>query len=589
MTPTRLAPKSDVYKEAERSAKLRVYATAQYRAQNLHWRERFNDDVDMVNQYLIPAFGLRLEVVEYRNWDGVEDRPEVSDMVALLEALDPGDDVDWVVGLTSALSSATTSFHRIGAARPLGRHWVMRGFEDLDVEARLAKVEEQDRKWLREARRQHRQVSVFMHEWAHSLGVNHVTLKDTVMAAGYSRKISGYSSQVESLVRAMLRVRMVPPDERSMLIEARAWRAHMRANPWEGWQQREVVQTMDWVDEMEAEAASAAGADEPGGGSSGALEGIPKEVAPAFERVNALAREGRHSDARAELEPLIAAYPAHVAFRLAGCQIRLAEEGPSEAARADCGRVAELDPEQTAAELMLARALVEADQRADAGAVLAGVLARIPSMTRDAAGAWTQLVSVYRGLNAVTWLEDAILVAPEGVDTEALDAWTHEVRRRHGLPPDSARKHRIPPEEEGAYLATVRSLLQKVYTGDYAAAGREGRAALARYPRAPGVLGALCDLELRRKRYAAARAHCQRAVDGYPDATWARYLLGILDLRARKNAAGIRHLEHTIEVDPGLRQAYHALYKAYGRMHDSAAQERLDQAYRAYFGVGIPR
>jgi predicted Zn-dependent protease len=134
----------------------------------------------------------------------------------------------------------------------------------------------------------------------------------------------------------------------------------------------------------------------------------------------------------------------------------------------------------------------------------------------------------------------------------------------------------------------VREALAQVYRGEHAAAERTARQALARHRDAPGLHGALCDLELRRKRSAAARTHCQKALAIYDQASWSHYLMGILELQARKNASGIRHLERAIELDPELRQAYHALHQAYGRAQDRAAQDRVNGAYQQRFGQSLP-
>jgi lipopolysaccharide biosynthesis regulator YciM len=90
------------------------------------------------------------------------------------------------------------------------------------------------------------------------------------------------------------------------------------------------------------------------------------------------------------------------------------------------------------------------------------------------------------------------------------------------------------------------------------------------------------------RQFGAARARCVKALSGHDQASWPRYLLGIIELRNKRNQTGIAHLEAAIELDPDLRQAYHALYKAYERVKDAQGLDRVRQAYRERFGMAIP-
>jgi predicted Zn-dependent protease len=602
LAPMRLAPAEVAHKEPARTARLRVYATRPYQAQNLRWREDFSEDIDLVNQYLIPAFGLRLEIVEFESWAYEGDSESLGTMIEALEQADPARDVDWVIGLASALSSTTNSFHQLGIAHVLGRHLVMRGYEDLDTERDLQAIDEPARSRLREARRQHRQATVFLHEWAHTLGAMHVGQVESIMMPGYSRKITGFGPQVDALIQTMLPVRLAPAQERSLAAEARALRTYIEALPEARWDAAERAQLLEILAEYEAQGvpapASPEEANTPGTGAQAPGQ-VPEEVRDAYARVQALHRAKQYAQARAELEELTAAYPAHLEFRLAACRLHLDEAGPNDAARATCARVAGIAPAVIDGDLMLAQALIQAKRPADAGAVLAGVRDRLAKLAQagaaapagqaeQVAAAWNRLVAALRSVDAVTWAEQAVAAAPAGVDTAPVVAWTTQLRHRYGLPPDSARRHGIAPEAEGAYLTAVRESLAAVYRGDYPAAERGAREALGRYRDAPGLHGVLCDLELRRKRSDAARAHCQKALAVYGDASWPHYLLGILDLQVRKNASGIRHLERAIALDPDLRQAYHALHQAYGRAQDRAGQERVGAAYQQRFGQPIP-
>ena len=114
-----------------RTAHVRVWVDDDFRSQNVRWRAQIEEQLDEANQFLAPAVGIRLEAKDMRPWPTRSaDRP-LADVLAALEAHDPGDDVDWVIGYASSLTLAEGSFEQLGVARPLGRHVVVRGYADV--------------------------------------------------------------------------------------------------------------------------------------------------------------------------------------------------------------------------------------------------------------------------------------------------------------------------------------------------------------------------------------------------------------------------------------------------------------------------
>lgn len=601
LMPATLQPPT-TYESEARTARVRVYAGHQYRAQNLHWAERVHARLDAANQFLVPAFGIRLEVVEMKEWQQQTTGDDLDAMLDELIAMDPGTDVDWVIGMASAVSATTTTFHRLGMAMPLSRHMVLRGYSDVDDREAIGRTLDQlgaaAREHLLAARKQHLLTAVLLHEWAHTLAAMHLTTPGTMMSAMYSKDVTGFAAESEGLIRAVLAARpaasasanhtAAQAANRPAIAEMQALRRYLAAHPSARWDAAERAALERLLASIELPADTAPGADGSPDARSHGARGIPAEAEAQLARVRALAEQGNTDQAAAALGELLTAYPAHTEFRRAACALWLAKEGASETATGHCLRVGALDPADPAGELLLARFHVRAGNVARAGEILDRVRARIPTLEHDQERAWRTLVAMYQSMNAVTWTEQAVAVAPAAVDTGEAVAWAAQIRRRYGLPPGAAR-HRIAPADEDAYVQAVRVVLDLVYAGKHAEARTAALAALRRFPGAPGVHGALCDLALRQGRYAEARGQCRRAVAAYDDASWPHYLLGIVELRYRRTAAGIRALERAIALDPELRQAYHALDKALARKQDAAAQERLRKTYRVRFGVPMPR
>ncbi|MBT8470671.1 MAG: hypothetical protein KJN97_18135, partial [Deltaproteobacteria bacterium] len=110
----------------EHVGQIRVYASQEYRAQRAGWEARVRKMVDSSGEVLGPAFGLRLEVVDTRVWDADCDPERLQECLDELAALDPGEGVDWVIGLVSSVPRFTESFDELGMADLPGRHFVLR-------------------------------------------------------------------------------------------------------------------------------------------------------------------------------------------------------------------------------------------------------------------------------------------------------------------------------------------------------------------------------------------------------------------------------------------------------------------------------
>jgi hypothetical protein len=170
-----------------RAANLRVWADQEYRARNPQWQEELDDHVAYTNRVLIPMLGVGL-VAEYRAWDhGGHDSDLAAKLAALIQT-DPGDDVVWVVGVTSGDGETSASFERLGTMD--SGHVVMRGYAEGEQRAALQRAfpeaSADERGHAMVARRRHQIASVLLHQLAHSLGALHETEPHGIMSASYS-------------------------------------------------------------------------------------------------------------------------------------------------------------------------------------------------------------------------------------------------------------------------------------------------------------------------------------------------------------------------------------------------------------------
>jgi hypothetical protein len=564
-----------------RTARVRVWAAEDYRTQHVRWRAQIEEELDDVNQFLVPAVGIKLEAEAIEPWEVSTADRGLAELLTELATHDPGDDVDWVIGYGSGLSLVEGSFDQLGMARPLGRHLMVRGYSvgsERDQFARAyPSTSAADRDRVLAARRRHKQATVLIHELAHTLGVPHEREPTWLMATSYATTMSTLSKQSRAVMQLALETWLTPRASFDLASLAARLTSYFESNPWGGWEPDDHGQL---VAELRAVVSSGRGA------SPSGLTGPAREQ---YEHAVRLAASGKPAEALAELEALVAAYPATPDVRLAICQGRIALDGPTAAtASKACDRALEVAPDDPRPHLALAQALAGRGGPGDRAAAL-GRLTAVEAMAGGRAEVWAALVELYQAQQLVTLTEralDRLAAAKPGADADGR-AWLLRIRGRYGLPPDGTR-WKIAVTDEPDYVAAVRELLDLIYADKFADAKAKAKAAEKRWPGAPGVLAARCDLALRQQQAAAARALCDQAIAAWSGAAWALYLRGVLLVGSGKTAPAIASLRAAIAAEPSLAQAYRTLAKALDRAGDRAGREALAIEYQARFGARLP-
>jgi len=193
------------------TAKIRVWADDAYRAQNLHWQQTLQDQLDAANEVLAETFGVRL-VADYRVWQRHTPGASLADSLAALTQADAGDDVLSVVGLTSSISLVSATFEQLGFASVGGRHMVVRGYADVEerkmFEAAFTELRAEERDLLYQSRRRHKTTALLLHELGHNLGAEHVPDVDTLMHEMYSERSAAFDPHSHAVILATLDQRL---------------------------------------------------------------------------------------------------------------------------------------------------------------------------------------------------------------------------------------------------------------------------------------------------------------------------------------------------------------------------------------------
>lgn len=304
-----------------RTARLRVYATRGYSAEVLDWQRRFAKVLEDASVIIEPILGAKLEVLETRDWAPKgHDEEKVNRLLADLQALDEGKDVDWVVGLASATPRFETSFHELGFGELVGKHIVLRAItnalEYQAIEEGLGELSEKERDKFRRERLAHKLTTVLLHELGHTLGALHEKNPKSVMNPAYSRETSGYSSDAIDVMRLVFAHRTptggLDASARQPLLDI----LQRQSNPWVPQERDDALKRF-----TVAPSTPASKPPTPPTPASPELKALSEKDQRDYAQARALKDERKFDQALELARPLFDAYPTVVPVQELRCQI----------------------------------------------------------------------------------------------------------------------------------------------------------------------------------------------------------------------------------------------------------------------------
>ena len=546
-----------------RRFRVRVYADDQYRAQTLRWEARFEGRLDRFNRLVEPIFGARLELVDAQPWPRTGDNSDLRVVADALRELDPGTDVDWVIGLTTGLPQMTQNHSLLGVASPLDKFIVLRGLSQTDE--------------ITQRERDHKSMALLLHEWGHTLGAIHTREDVWIMHTRYSYQQSSLSALNTAIMKTALKYWGGPPSfqKRAAMFEELA-ELTKTLGQWDGWEHGAFEEFAQLVSEGPSKLAI-----------DDVSEMLTTKDRAAYYRAAEMAQAGQYKQAWRLLEALTERYESESAVMLLGCRVSAQERGDKYPTRKVCEAAVKLAPESPDPPQVLAEMFVRQNDFDKALPLLLEAQAKLERADKVDEARWERLAFQYQKIGAVTPLESLLRRLPDGDNKTGFATYVQTTRRRYGLPPDSAR-FGVPVAREAAYTKLVSSVLSTTYSGQFKDAERAALDGLRIYKNAPGLLIALCDTYARQRKYAQARKACARGLKGYPDATWGHYLSAVLAQQQRNRRAAIRHFERTVDLDPTLESAYLALAAEYAAAGNKASRARLAVRFREQFGRDLP-
>jgi tetratricopeptide (TPR) repeat protein len=555
--------------------RIRFYADEDYRAGLFRWADRTKTQLDQLNQIVEPALGVRFEPEGFRRWHRESGSSDIFKMLDELEKLDPGPGVDLVVGFVSALPLVSTSMHEIGAARMLGRHFVLRGMASAD-EANMLKsldlLDPSEREQIYSRRKWHKETAVFLHEWLHTLGAVHSSNPERLTNPAYSNRMSNLSIVDTELAATALQARL--SERQTGAIDWSGLRALLERSRSKEWFDKEHDDLLALLIAQGARAGKPVSEPQPRGREPEG--GLSPEEIETFNKAIELTKANKGEEAWALAQPLGAHFPKSGDVQRMVCRLSYVRAARDEGLAA-CSRAHDLaptapEPLVDAAQARILRkeipeALVTTDQAAE--------LAKAKTRT----DAWVWIAQLYGQLGALTRADEALARAGDknpNLD-QARAALAHD-RRRLGVPTGA-----LPADKELDYADRFRKVLSLIDGNKL----REARAALeaARkdFPDVPGLEVLSCEIDARQNKLRPAEKACAHALTVMPDLPRAHYLLGHIKLNSGARDGAIAAFKKSIEIDPRETGPWQALADVYRVSGKREALASLKLEYQKVF------
>jgi tetratricopeptide (TPR) repeat protein len=561
------APVLTVERLPARKIRVRAYADDAYRSQSgTPWEERVKRQLARASEVTTRRFNTTFELADARPWHSNAPATELPDaLLQKLEALDPGQDVDLVLGYVSSLPAETSVQEALGRARVLGRHVILRGLESPAENGALRDALKDYPPAFREEtflqRRTNKETALFLHHWGHALGAPHSALG--LMHDTYGPRESFFTPDSVQLITIGLLQK--PPGLDDPAVRA-AWAKDVSA----------FLASPDGL-ALEAGARRYLGRLVAAGSAEDAAV-MSRDEHDQMSRAEEQDRAGHHAEAAGLLRPLLEAHPEHARLHAVACQVQIRSGAASDEAWTLCHRAEELDPRSPSTALFVAD-LAERRKDPSAPDVLARARAALEQLKDAPADHWLYLAGLHRQRDEVTLAESALDHAAGQPGAEEIRQWAQRTRRWVGLAPGA-----VPPEHEGAYVATFRQAKRDLEDGRYGPARQEIDALEKDYAGTVGALTLRCELQIRQASGPRGLGECRRALERYPDSVHAHYLLGMALSTSRAWGDAAAALERVVELDPTTTDAWPALNAAYRASGNAKAAGALRDRYQQRFG-----
>jgi hypothetical protein len=340
--PAAIASSDPASAPVHSTMRIRAYATPQYMSQVVEPERRFRESIDDANR-AFASVGVRLVLESFRPWDGPDD--DLEKALGAMEAQAQDKEADFHVGLVGALPLASEDVHKLGIARPLGHHLVVRassrGKEVDAVERSFDELSAADRDKIRGTRRKHRASVVLIHEIGHVLGAMHENVDVSIMNPNYAPERASFGPENIGMMQTTVRHRAAgewtnKDLTKDLLARLDGIGAGSPVLP------QEVKDMRAFLVGLESQQA-------PHAAEAAALTKLPEDVralspadAATYQETKSLLDRGEGENAWAKGSALFKAHPTVYSIQDLRCQVAMARGLAYTASRPECDPVVQL-------------------------------------------------------------------------------------------------------------------------------------------------------------------------------------------------------------------------------------------------------
>src|SRR3954468_1522319 len=548
-----------------RTLRVRAYADRDYRAQTPRWNARIEEQVRQATGILEQQFGVHLEVESVRAWDRAGgDAGRLQDAIAELRALDAGAGVDWVVGVVSSLRVFSSSQEELGVACMFCRHFVVRGMfsaaESDAIDGALPLLSGDERAALARERRVHKEVAVFLHESAHTLGAFHERSPDWLMAPAYETSQAVFSAESARIIRIGLQHRDVAASREAWV---KAYRTEVERDAATAWDPAAKDAALAAAQQMLAQAQFA-----------------NAELSDADAAIlrKAIALETAEDFGRAELvlQPLADRQPANAEVQNLSCTLAQKRGAGTGALVAACRKAARLPDAPPYILLSTAHALLSGGERAEA----VPLLARAERTLGDDPSGFLYLAQLQFEAGACSAAERSAARAKAQKGAERVAEECARVRHAVGFPADAAA---LPPEREADYVSRALAAHRSIEGRKLEQARATAATLRAAFPGTPAAGVIECRAAGRGAALAAIKSACAAVAQQAPDAFYPQYTLRLVASAERRWSDADAALQRAVQLDDSAPQVWQSLAAVKQRTGDASGLAELQRRFQARF------
>jgi hypothetical protein len=315
-------------------ARVRFYVSEDYRRQHAQWRSALEELVDASSAVLGPAFALRFEASDLREWSPRCDRDQLAACLSELAAHDPGDKDLWIVGVLGDTPRYSRSFETLGMAHLVSSHFVLRDVADL---AERQAIDEAfpthtagQRSEIYTRRKRHKRLAIFLHEWAHTLGGLHSPEAMDLLHPAYDDRMTAFGDANAALIELGLEARYAEDEAR-----LRDYVSRLESSRFAAGERDQLMARLDRPPAARSSAAAVAPARAPSEGEDPLLSAVDQQ---ALRTAQQQADSGATIEAWTQIAQLVERYPSSKSVQQLACSLSM-RRGDFTAAQTSCTRV----------------------------------------------------------------------------------------------------------------------------------------------------------------------------------------------------------------------------------------------------------